>query len=132
MYLSFIELEMINHFQMIKKLQFDNWNDMINPITLDKLKLVIFRHQSNRKKEEILFRAFEDYEHLVILDIGSGVGGDLFKYQKLFKEKKISKVYFVEPNPKNILELNKRRKSVDYPNEIIQSSLQRITSSSKI
>lgn len=81
----------------------DNWKDIREPLSAQTLcgsdfKLV--RKYHNRLKRNLLNTSID--RNSVILDIGSGVGGDLQKFAKA------KHIYLVEPNDSNLIELNRR------------------------
>lgn len=83
----------------------DIWYDIHNPIAMETITgedLVIMRKIHNKVKEDTLKRYLKSNE--IILDIGSGRGGDLTKWRKLG----LNKVYAVEPNEENSKELVRR------------------------
>lgn len=96
----------------------DVWRDIMEPISKETMKghtLRLMRKYHNREKESMLLAEFS--KNNVILDIGSGRGGDLTKWKKVgFK-----KVYAIEPNKKNMKEL--RRRMEDMKTEINVTTL---------
>lgn len=84
----------------------DVWEDIMNPIPLATMEgntVQLMRKYHNQEKLSMLSQEFR--KGSVILDIGSGRGGDLHKWDRLgFK-----KVYAVEPNKDNLAELERRR-----------------------
>lgn len=86
------------------------WNDIQSPIsreTLEGKDMVLLRKFHNLVKEDILAKNFS--KDSVIVDFGSGRGGDLRKWMKLgFKS-----VYCIEPNEENADELVRRYKEMN-------------------
>lgn len=83
----------------------DVWYDILNPIDLSTIcgtNLVTMRKFHNRVKEEML-RAYLRPDDIII-DIGSGRGGDINKWRDL----KLKKIYAIEPNLDNSEELERR------------------------
>lgn len=83
----------------------DVWEDIHNPISQDSIKgntLQAMRRYHNIAKEEMLKSEFEKGD--VIMDWGSGRGGDLKKWENVG----LSKVFVVEPNDMNLNELDRR------------------------
>ena len=92
----------------------DLWPQLFNPLTLDDLtaitmKLVFQYH--NRVKRRLFHSSWLRSEtgELSILDLGSGRGGDLTKWDWF------TTVYAVEPNPANRAELQRRAALLDLP-----------------
>lgn len=84
----------------------DVWKDIKNPLTPDVLLGKDFSrlfHQNNKIKN-LLISGISTPEQTVVLDIGSGKGGDLGKY----KSSGIKHLILVEPDEVNIKELKKR------------------------
>lgn len=80
----------------------DNWELINDPITEEMMKgetFVLLRKYHNRIKRSL----FEQYEG-TLLDIGSGLGGDVTKWYKY------EKIIAVEPNKDHIIELERRIK----------------------
>ena len=80
----------------------DVWKDISTPIekeTLEGEDFILLRRYHNRIKRD-LFDSVSEEKYL--LDIGSGRGGDVFKW------KKFDKILAVEPNPEHIKELERR------------------------
>jgi hypothetical protein len=80
------------------KTVFDVWEDIMNPINLDTImgeNLVIMRKLHNRVKNDMLKTYLKKSDN--IIDIGSGRGGDLNKWQKI----ELNTVYAVEPDLEN-------------------------------
>lgn len=86
------------------------WNDIKNPYTKDELIQLLspkvleeYRKYQNNIKRSLI----EEYcKDKAVLDLGSGRGGDLGKYDGA----KVSHLWCVEPNPKNYTELLRRLK----------------------
>lgn len=81
------------------------WSDIQNPMPVETQAgrdLSVMRRYHNQLKDKMLQTHFGEGD--VIVDIGSGRGGDLLKWQ----ERGFSKVFAVEPNMANLKELNKR------------------------
>lgn len=86
------------------------WKDINNPITTDTItgnNLKVMRKYHNHIKQEILNNELPI--NSTILDIGSGRGGDLMKWEQA----RVKNVVVVEPNNTNLKELN-RRKPLNY------------------
>lgn len=84
------------------------YQDIQNPITektIRGLDLVVMRKKHNIDKENLLQNVSGD-----LLDIGSGRGGDIFKWLK----NSIPNVYAVEPNSDNLKEFVSRLKDWQY------------------
>jgi hypothetical protein len=82
------------------------WGLINDPITVDDLKgwtLTRMRRYHNRVKEALLTEMASKVDVPVLMDIGSGRGGDLTKWKK-FKH-----VYAVEPDVQNLRELISRK-----------------------
>lgn len=82
------------------------WTDIINPIPVETVRgddLRVMRRYHNNKKKAMLQRHFSRRD--VILDIGSGRGGDLNKWVDIG----LRKVFVVEPNDTNLAELQRRK-----------------------
>jgi len=80
------------------------YKDIINPITADMIagrSFKLVRAYHNRIKKN-LFNYVADKGHKVLLDLGSGRGGDIGKWRHF------DKIFAVEPNADNIVELKKR------------------------
>ena len=80
-------------------------NDPIELDTLEGKNMTLMRKYHNKIKGKII----EDIKGFVI-DIGSGPGGDLFKYNK---NNKINEILFIEPNEEFIEEFHKRRSTIN-------------------
>ena len=89
----------------------DTWDLARDPITTDTMRgdsIRLMRKYHNRVKREVIKEAFNDLgcrreeEGVTVLDLGSGRGGDAFKY------KNYAGGVFVEPNPDYISELQRR------------------------
>lgn len=92
------------------KVGIDVWNDIHNPILLSTIlfnDMKIARTYSNDVKRTLLRSYFKRGE--VILDIGSGRGGDLMKWGEIGFER----VLVVEPNIENLKILNERAKALN-------------------
>lgn len=91
----------------------ETWKDMRKPLTRDLLTgkdfSLVYKYH-NRIKEALLTSV--DYSGLVLLDLGSGRGGDMDKWG-LFRH-----VYAVEPNASNAAEFRRRLKSHRYADRI--------------
>lgn len=89
----------------------DDWMDIMKPMSIRTIMgqdLVAMRSFHNIVKSEMLNKEFGGGD--VLLDVGSGRGGDLKKWEK-FK-----RVYAVEPNDENIKELGERMKNMNIRN----------------
>lgn len=94
-----------------------NWEDIITPITIDTItgnNLIVMRKYHNIQKFNLLKEFFRKDD--IIVDIGSGRGGDLRKWNKL----KLKKVYCVEPNAKNLEILEERAQELYLSYEIVK------------
>jgi len=83
----------------------DDWNLINDPITVDDLtgnSLTLMRRYHNKVKVALLNELASKTKDAVLLDIGSGRGGDKFKWSR-FK-----RVYAVEPDKKNLREFISR------------------------
>lgn len=93
----------------------DVWEDIMNPIPIETMEgdtLQLMRKYHNQEKLAILSKEFA--KNSVILDIGSGRGGDLHKWDQLgFKT-----VYVVEPNTDNLDELQLRRETTKVKTQV--------------
>lgn len=93
----------------------DVWEDIMNPIPIETMEgdtLQLMRKYHNQEKLAILTKEFA--KNSVILDIGSGRGGDLHKWDQLgFKT-----VYVVEPNSENLEELQRRRETTKIKTQV--------------
>lgn len=90
------------------------WKMIQNPITLEMLKgntFTFVRKYHNRIKNNLLDKIPEGS---YLLDIGSGRGGDLFKWKNL------SKVLGIEPDQDNAREFNKRLSEIKLYNQDIK------------
>ncbi len=87
-----------------------NWNLIHNPITEDTMKgndIVLMRKYFNRVKKYILLKSAKSFTSKpTLLDIGSGRGGDIFKWVNNY-----SRVLAVEPNLEHIKEFASRTRS---------------------
>lgn len=87
------------------------WVDIMSPISEDTLRGVTMkalRRYHNMYKKNALALNFKSGN--VILDIGSGRGGDLSKWRSVG----LKKVYAVEPNTENLEEFKKRYEDGDF------------------
>jgi hypothetical protein len=87
----------------------DVWDDITSPISEDTIKgttLQLVRKFHNSKKLAML-KPFK--EGSTIIDMGSGRGGDLQKWEKV----KMKRVYVIEPNPVNLKELLRRKAEME-------------------
>ena len=99
------------------------WNDIMNPFESYKL-LNLFRPLRHMRKchNRIKGDLIEKYcKKKVVLDLGVGAGGDLWKYEKA----NIVKLYGVEPYEKNYTELKKRL--AEHPNYTFQEKVNLLT-----
>lgn len=83
----------------------DVWKDIVRPIALSTVTgedLVVMRKLHNKVKNDML-KVYLKRENNII-DIGSGRGGDLNKWQELG----LGKIYAIEPNENNAEELTRR------------------------
>nr|QBK93779.1 MAG: mRNA capping enzyme [Pithovirus LCPAC406] len=83
------------------------WDNMHDPITFDTIigeNLILLFKNNNRIKRELIKKISKGS---VILDIGSGIGGDVDKW----KDAKLDRVYAVEPNLESVKELERRIKA---------------------
>jgi len=90
------------------------WQDIKDPITVATIRgrtLITMRKYHNMAKERLL-ETFKRND--VILDWGSGRGGDILKWKKIG----FSKVYAVEPNEEFLEILKKRAKELDFDKKI--------------
>lgn len=92
----------------------NNWEDIMIPIdenyiSGNNLNMTFFYH--NRVKSELYSKI---KPNSIILDIGSGRGGDISKWKNI----KNSKIYAVEPNEDNLYELKNRLKSYDFEDNV--------------
>lgn len=89
------------------------WGNILDPITVDTLSgknfYLVRKYHNSIKRELLQFTNQGSY----LLDIGSGKGGDLSKFNNF------SKILCIEPNPDNVTEFKRRFK--DYPQ--LQSKL---------
>ena len=74
--------------------------------------LQLMRKYHNEEKYTVLKKEFNKGD--VIIDIGSGQGGDLRKWEKVG----FGHVYVLEPNSENMIELKRRQKQSDYQTPI--------------
>jgi hypothetical protein len=92
-----------------ERVALDVWEDIINPIdtkTITGQGMVLLRRFHNQLKKTMLTSYARNIEAL--LDIGSGRGGDLNKWESL----KIGHVYAVDPSTQNMSVLRSRAKSM--------------------
>ena len=92
------------------------WDDIVDPIREETIKgqdLVIMRRMHNLCKATLLSNAFKKGD--VIMDWGSGRGGDLGKWSNLG----LSKVFVVEPNEENYQILSDRKDGMKMRTEIV-------------
>jgi hypothetical protein len=92
----------------------DVWDDITNPIPESTMKghtLQLVRKFHNSKKLSML-KTFK--ENSTIIDMGSGRGGDLSKWDKV----KMKRVYVIEPNPINLKELLRRKDESGFKTDI--------------
>jgi hypothetical protein len=94
----------------------DVWKDIISPISRDTIEgnsLQVMRRYHNIEKLSLLKSNFRSGD--IILDWGSGRGGDLSKWDEVG----LKKVFAVEPNDDNFSELEKRMKSMNIKTDVI-------------
>jgi len=87
------------------KTALDVWDDIMNPIPIETIKgqnLQVMRRYHNIIKETMLKSEFRKDD--IIMDWGSGRGGDLNKWANIG----LKKVFVVEPNETNLEELKRR------------------------
>jgi mRNA (guanine-N(7))-methyltransferase domain/mRNA capping enzyme, C-terminal domain len=92
------------------------WDDIMDPIRVETLKgddLIIMRRMHNLCKSSLLEQTFKKGD--IIMDWGSGRGGDLTKWEKIG----ISKVFVVEPNKDNYKILSDRKKDMKMKTNIV-------------
>jgi FtsJ-like methyltransferase/mRNA capping enzyme/mRNA capping enzyme, beta chain len=86
----------------------DNWQDMIMPIDSRELILGIFSPEMQSYKGLVRSMKYKIYKIVpeggTVLDIGTGFGGDLNKYE----DRKVEKVIAIEPSEHNHQELMRR------------------------
>lgn len=102
------------------------WDDIHSPVELDALisnavaavekaekvekaaiavdPLEAFRKHHNFVKNDLISRYCGKVSNSRVLDLGSGRGGDLFKYARI----DLSKLYLTDPDPENLAELRNR------------------------
>ena len=83
----------------------DVWSDIMMPLDEETMKgntLTLLRRYHNRIKRDLFTKSMPDQDKTYLLDIGSGRGGDIYKW-KVF-----DKIVAVEPNPEHIKELERR------------------------
>ena len=93
----------------------DVWNDIKSPITEHTIRgntLKVVRKYLNNIKSTLLNTNFSRGD--TILDIGSGRGGDLSKWDKIG----LKKVYALEPNDENLTELKRRKDGMKMETEV--------------
>ncbi len=84
----------------------DVWSDIMNPIPKRSIRgetLQIMRKYHNIEKKKILEKYLSNRQ--TIIDIGSGRGGDLAKWNSIG----LKKIYAIEPNDENMMELLGRK-----------------------
>ena len=94
----------------------DVWRDMMRPISEATIRgntLQLTRKYMNMEKSSMLAKNFEEGD--VVLDIGSGRGGDLRKWADIG----FSRVFAVEPDKDNLEELKRRRADMLFGPDII-------------
>lgn len=95
----------------------DVWDDIHNPIDIKTLtgeNSVLMRKYHNNMKRYLYNQSTIDLkENKVLLDLGSGRGGDINKW------KAFDKVYAVEPDEDNIINMKKRIEASGEQNKII-------------
>lgn len=92
------------------------WEDIMNPIPQETIKgetLQLMRKYHNQEKLSILTKEFHRGD--VIIDIGSGRGGDLQKWDSIG----FDRVFAIEPNEENMAELKRRRHEGQYKAKIV-------------
>ena len=101
------------------------WNDINSPISIHTITgndLVVMRKYHNQVKSFLLEKFTKKQD--VLLDIGSGRGGDLSKWKKL----NLSSIYAIEPSKVNIKEFNSRQQTIKTPNvKLINSFAEDLT-----
>jgi hypothetical protein len=93
----------------------DTYKQILQPIeegTMNGTSFQVLRKFNNQYKALMIKRNID--QDSIILDIGFGRGGDLKKY----KEAGISKVYGVEPNPKNAQVMLNRLSEMDFGSKV--------------
>jgi hypothetical protein len=95
-------------------------------------KLVNFRKYHNEIKRKLILDNLTN-ENMIVVDLGSGKGGDLPKYLKA----KFKKLYMIEPNKENLKELKERFRQKEYSSlrnkiEIIESKAENLDLINKI
>lgn len=91
------------------------WEDIMNPIpqaTIEGKTLQLMRKYHNQEKLALLTKEFGKGAH--IIDIGSGRGGDLRKWDSVG----FGHVLAVEPNQDNVNEFIRRKREGDYSTEV--------------
>jgi FtsJ-like methyltransferase/mRNA capping enzyme len=86
----------------------DNWEDIIFPIDHRELILRVFSPEMYSYKRAVRSMKYEIFKVIpnksVVLDIGTGFGGDLNRYEEM----KVSKIIAIEPSKDNYDELMRR------------------------
>lgn len=94
----------------------DVWDDIMQPISEETIRgdtLTTMRKFHNAAKKHFLTQEFGKGD--VIMDWGSGRGGDLLKWDQMG----LSTVYTVEPNDENFAELERRLEKMDIKTQIV-------------
>ena len=98
-----------------KEVALDDWDDIHNPITKELMEgssfELVYRYHNKIKRE--LFNQAKNGS--VLLDVGSGRGGDVSKWEKF------TKIFAIEPNEEHVTELMRRIQVEDKEVTIIQS-----------
>lgn len=113
---EFVRVRSDREYPNMKSVAIDVWNDISDPLSLDTLlgkNTKLMRKVRNKEKQNLLDKYLEN--SYAIVDIGSGRGGDLFKWVK----SGINNVFAIEPNPIFRSELLRRRKSVPRSTNVI-------------
>lgn len=93
------------------------WADIHNPVLLSTITgqdLVVMRKYHNQVKDKMLTSYLINGQK--ILDIGSGQGGDIFKWKKMGLD-----VIAVEPDKKMVENLKSRARNADFPIKIVNT-----------
>jgi hypothetical protein len=95
-------------------------------------KLMNFRKYHNDIKRKLILDNLTN-DNMIVVDLGSGKGGDLPKYLKA----KFKKLYMIEPNKENLKELKERLRQKEYYSlrnkiEIIESKAENLDLINKI
>lgn len=117
------------------KTAFNIWKLVNDPISKDvifgkDMKMVMSYH--NSLKNEILEHSFKELsvlgKKIILLDIGSGQGGDIGKWENLAAKYNISKIYAVEPDPLKHAEFEKRinNKNIQKKITLIKSGFEEV------